>query len=180
MRNSWTRFFLMVLIVAVAGCGYTTSSLLPAGLDSVYVENFTNKIDPTKEISDRRVSYTYRPGLETDITRAVIDGFIYDRHLELENENNAALTLKGELKDFRQYPLSYDKGDNVEEFRIEIIVDIELYDNKTGKKMWQENGFTGQSSYDVSGPNAKTESDAVKSAVKDLAQRIVERTVEAW
>ena len=174
-------YILVLLFIAVsAGCGYTTSSLLAPGLDSIHVDNFENKIDPASEVSNKRATYTYWPGLETDITRAVIDGFIFDRHLDVERKNKAALILKGELTSFRQYPLSYDKNDNVSEFRIEILVNLELYDNLNGKEMWKETSFMGEGTYSISGSNATTESDGVKMAVSDLSQRIVERVVEAW
>jgi len=162
------------------GCGYKTASLLPEGIKTIFVSNFENKIDPAREISDRRSNYSYWPGLETSITRAVIDGFIFDRHLEVQRENNSDLILKGTLIDFRQTPLSYSGDDTVDEFRVEVFVDLELYDQHTGQNMWMENGFMGQSSYSITGPNEKTEAQAVKNAVDDLAQRIVERTVEAW
>lgn len=170
----------LISIAVIGGCGYTTSSLLPEGLDSIHVSNFANKIDPTKEVSDRRASFSYRPGLEIEITKAVIDAFIFDRHLDIEKSSRSDLSLTGQLVDFRQYPLSYDKNDNVSEFRIEILVEMELYDNTAGKVMWKESNFLGQSSYTITGPNAKTASEALKFAVKDLARRVVERTVEAW
>ncbi len=169
-----------VLITITGGCGYMTASLLPEGLNSIYVENFSNAIDPTREVSDRRSSYSYRPGLEVDVTRAVVDEFIFDGNLQIDNAERSDLLLKGELKDFRQFPLSYDDGDNVEALRMEIQVDVELYDNATDKVMWSEKNFMGQTSYTITGPNSKTESEALRMAVKDIAQRIVERTVEAW
>ena len=46
--------------------------------------------------------------------------------------------------------------------------------------MWEEKNFVGQTDYYVDGPNKITDSRALKDVVKDLAQRIVERTVEAW
>ncbi len=180
MKRVMSFFMICSLMAACAGCGYTTAALLPPELDSIYVENFANEIDPTREVSNRRPTYSYKPGMEVDITRAVIDGFIYDRHLDVVNEKKAALILKGALVDFQQLPLSYSKGDSIVEFRMEIFVDIELYDNLNGELMWQEDRFMGQTSYTVSGPNAKTESQAIAAAVNDLAQRIVERTVEAW
>ncbi|MDP8258536.1 MAG: LptE family protein [Candidatus Aadella gelida] len=171
---------MIACMTLIGGCGYTTGTLLPPELDSIHVENLTNSVDITQEVSDRRSSYSYRPGLEIDITRAVIDEFIFDGNLTVKNADKSALTLKGALKDFRQYPLSYDGGDNVEEFRIELLVDIKLVNDLTGETMWKEKGFMGQSNYTISGPNSQTESAALNSAVKDIAQRIVERTVEAW
>ena len=118
--------------------------------------------------------------METNITRSVIDRFILDSHLDIKAEKDADLVLKGSLTDLDRYPLSYSKDEDVEEFRIEIIVDLSLYNNRTGKVMWQETGFSGQTDYDISGKNAINEAEAVNNAIKDLAQRIVERTVEAW
>ncbi|MFH1878736.1 MAG: LPS assembly lipoprotein LptE [Candidatus Omnitrophota bacterium] len=180
MKLSGFLLIVVLLCTASGGCGYTASSLLPEGMDSIHVNSFVNKIDPAREVSDKRASYSYQPGLETDITRAVIDGFIFDRHLTIEREESSALLLKGTLTDFRLLPLSYDKNDNVVEFRIEIFVNLELYNNRTNELMWRENSFMGQSTYNISGPNMKTESEAIRDAVKDLSLRIVERTVEAW
>lgn len=173
-------FILVVFCIGLMGCGYTGASLLPEDLKTIHVENFENKIDPTREVSNRRASHSYQPGLEVSITRAVIDEFIFDRNLEIDRESKADLLLSGELVDYSLCPLSYDGDDNVEEFRVEVFVNLELYNNLTGKVMWKEKRFMGQNTYSITGPNSKTESQAVKGAVKDLAQRIVERTVEAW
>ncbi|MBU0570543.1 MAG: hypothetical protein KJ995_03100 [Candidatus Omnitrophica bacterium] len=169
-----------LLCVCISGCGYSSSALLASGLDSVHVDNFVNGINPTREISDRRNSYSYRPALENDITRAVINGFIFNRHLELQTKDNAALRLEGTLVDFRQYPLTYSDDYNIEEFRMEVFVDVSLYNNKTGELMWEEKSFMGETNYYVAGPNRITESQAEKRVVQDLALRIVERTVETW
>ena len=170
---------LSCFLIMAGGCGYTSVSLLPAELDSIHVENFENKIDPAREVSDKRASYSYWPGLEIDITNAVIERFVLNKDLEVKSAKKATLLLKGALTDFRQFPLSYN-GINVEEFRVEIFVDMELHNNLTGELMWKEKGFMGETTYTVSGPNAKTEAQAVKAAVKDLAPRIVERTVDVW
>ena len=170
----------LALAAALAGCGYSYKSMLPDKLDSIHVQNFVNKIDPARDVDARRPTYSYWPGLETDVTRAVIDGFIFDRHLYVKSKKDAALLLVGELVDFRQLPLSYDKGDSVIEYRVEVFVDLKLYDQLSGELMWTENRFMGWSSYNISGPNAVSESVGVKAAVKDLAQRVVERVVEAW
>lgn len=170
----------IVFLLALGGCGYSSSSLLPPELDSINVQNFENSITTTREVSNRRPTYNYWPDLENEVTRAVIDGFIFDRHLDIKNESKSAMILEGELVDFRLLPLSYDKGEDVDEFRVEIYVNLRLINNLTGKLMWKESSFMGWSSYTTSGPNATSEAVAVKKAVKDLSQRIVERVVEDW
>ncbi|MFH1847464.1 MAG: LptE family protein [Candidatus Omnitrophota bacterium] len=178
------RFFIGMLISCFlflpVGCGYTTASLLPAELDSIYVEDFKNDINPAGEISDKRATYTYRTGMENDITRAIIDKFIYDKTLDIENKSNAALFMKGALKDFRQSTVSYNTDSQAEEYRMEIFVDVEVYNQLTGELMWEEKGFLGEITYAITGPNSITESTAVTNTIADLAQRILERTVEVW
>ena len=180
MCRTITLVMVVTVMILTAGCGYMTGSLLPPELDSIHVENFINSIDIAQEISDRRSSYSYQPGLEINITRAVIDEFMFDGNLTVKKADEAVLTLEGALIDFRQVPLSYDGDDNVEEFRIELFVEMKLTNNLTKETMWKETNFMGETSYTVTGPHAKTETAALNNAVEDLAQRIVERTVEAW
>ena len=171
---------LIFSLTFLGGCGYTTKSILAPGIKSICIDNFANGIDLSREITDKRADYSYRPGLETDITRGVIDRFLFNGRLDIKSRENADLVLTGKLTDFRQFPLSYDNEENVEEYRIEIFVEVELSDRRDGKLLWKESSFMGQTSYTVSGPHAKSEEEAIKLAVKDLAVRIVERTVEAW
>ncbi|MFH1309090.1 MAG: LPS assembly lipoprotein LptE [Candidatus Omnitrophota bacterium] len=171
---------LLICSFILSGCGYTTSSLLPAELDSIHVDNFKNQIDVTKEISDKRSNYSYRPGLENTVTTSVINKFIFDNNLDVRSEEKSAMLLKGALVDFQLVPLSYDRDEDVEEFRVEIFVDMELYNQLTGKLMWKESRFMGEYSYNTTGPNSMSESTALTNAVSDLSTRIVERVVEAW
>lgn len=170
----------MSILLFVSGCGYTTKSLLDPSLQTIYVGNFKNCIKVTAEQSNTRMYRGYRPGMERELTKAVNDKFVFDGNLNIARELDADLVLDGELVDFRQEALRYDANDNVEEYRIKISVNIELKNRKTGRTMWTEKDFTGETTYRTSGSLAKSETTAVRDAVLDLARRIVERTVEAW
>ena len=171
---------LFICMLVVSGCGYTTHSLLPSHFKSIYVDNFKNSIRVTAEQSDQRMYRGYRPGMEIEVTKAVIDKFLLDGNLKIATQPNADIILKGALIDFRREALRYDANDNVEEYRIKLIVNLELRDAKTDKVIWTENGFTGETTYRTGGSLAKTETAAVQDAITDLARRIVERTIEAW
>ena len=171
---------LLCFTMMAAGCGYKSGSLLPPELKSIHVDNFKNEINIAQEISDRREDYSYWPGLERDITLAVTDRLVYDGNLDVKSSAKADLLLKGALVDFRRYPLSYDDDERVEERRIEIYVDMELYNNLTQETMWTEKRFMGYSTYDVTGPDAETEAQGIQKAIDDLSQRILERVIEAW
>jgi hypothetical protein len=178
---------LMVLILGflacslwLTGCGYTTRSLISNKFKTIYVAQFLNNIDITSEAKTSRRYQVYRPTLETDVTRAVIDRFMLDGNLRIVREEDADLALKGSLVDFRRDVLRYAVDDTPEEYRISIVVDISLRDRKEESLVWEEKNFIGDSTYFVSGINAKSEDTAVAEAVGDLARRIVERAVEAW
>jgi len=183
MRILFPKYFylpVLLFLFLVSGCGYTTRSLLPSNLKNIRVDNFVNGIKVAAEQSNVRMYRGYRPGMEVDLTRAVIKKFLLDGTLKITSESNADITLKGTLVDYKRDALRYDANDNVEEYRIKLIVELELTNNKTGAVMWTEKGFAGETTYRTGGALAKSDDAAVNDAIDDLSRRIVERTVEAW
>ena len=170
----------LALGLFVAGCGYTSKSLLPPEFKSIYIENFTNKISVDAESTDTRMYRGYRPGMEIEVTNAINDRFLFDGNLRVAKEGRADLIMKGALIDYRKEVLRYDRNDNVEEYRVRIVVSMELKDAKTGKTVWTENNFAGESTYRTSGSLVESENTAILAAIADLARRAVERTVEGW
>lgn len=168
------------LPLAILGCGYTTRSLISNKFKTIYVSPFLNKIDITSEAKASRTYQVFRPILETDVTRVVIDRFILDGNLRIGKEQASDLILKGFLVDFRKDVLRYETDETPEEYRISVVVDINLWDRNEDKLLWEEKNFTGDTTYFLSGPNAKSESSAIADAVADLARRIVERVIEEW
>lgn len=166
--------------VLIAGCGYTTRSLLPSNYKTIYVENVVNKINVTAEQSNLRMYRGYRPGMEISLTKAIIDKYLFDGNLRTAPDGKADLVLSTELIDYKRDALRYDANDNVEEYRIKLIVNIQLTDGKTGEVVWTEKGFAGETTYNTQGSLAMADSTAVGVAMEDLARRIVERTIEAW
>ncbi|MBN2097205.1 MAG: hypothetical protein JW714_01870 [Candidatus Omnitrophica bacterium] len=169
-------------VLFISGCGYTTGSLLPEHLKTIHIQPFRNKIELTDELSvDEYRFRSYRVQLETDITKELIDRFINDGHLKVAPQEQADLILTGDLIDYLRQPLRYG-GDNetVEEYRISIVCSVQVKDVKNDKIIWQESRLIGDSTYNVSGTYAASESLTVSAAVSDLARRIVNRTIEGW
>ena len=178
-------FGLWSLVFGLTGCGYTTRSAIVSKYKTIYVKPFVNKIDITVETDAASKYKIYKPFLETDITKKVINKYLFDGNLKPAKEENADLVLKGELVDFRKDPLRYTESDEVEEYRLNLVVNISLWNNRENKLVWEENNFTGDFSYFTTlatSPNVtkKTDEQAIPDAISDLARRIVERTVEQW
>lgn len=173
-----------LLSTLLLGCGYTTGSLLPASIKTIYIKTFTNRIDITAELDETSRYKTYAPYLEVNISKKIIDRFIYDGNLRVVSQENADLMLTGELIDYDRQPLRYDVDDEVEEYRLSLVVRL-LLQNLTKKEiMWEETSFIGDTTYFASattGSVAKREETAALSdAIEDLARRVVERVVEMW
>ena len=182
MMKSAKLICLLLIAVVVAGCGYTTGSLLPVQIKTICIQPLRNRIELTEELSSEEYRFRgYTPHLETDITKKVIDRFINDGHLKVVEEQEADLILTGELIDYLRHPVRYGSdNETVEEYRISVVCSIKVLDVKKKVPMWQESRVIGDSTYSLSGTYAKSESSAISSAVSDLARRIVNRTIEGW
>lgn len=175
--------FYSLLFTLFTGCGYTTRSMISDKYTTIYIYPFINKIDIAQETESANKYRLYKPMLETDITKKVINKYLFDGNLRPVKTESADLILKGELVEFRRDPLRYTDNDDVEEYRINIVVNLTLWDRKEDKLVWEESRFTGDFTYFTSFATAgipKTDDVAVNDAIDDLARRIVERTVEQW
>jgi len=171
------RFFLsLVLSLTMAGCGYTTGTVLPANYKKIAVEPFQNKVSYIEENN----SGTYIPLLETNVRTAIIDKFLFDGHLRIADPDKADLVLSGSLIKFEQDDLREDVNQNVQQYRIRVVVSLTLKDAATGKVVWTEPSFAGEATYFLTGSQSQTQSAAVDAALADLATRVVERTIENW
>lgn len=186
MRSAKNKIALIVLIMLFGvsqftGCGYTTRSMVDPNMRTIYIEPFINEIDLFSEQSEDTNYRTYYPLLERDITNKVVDRFVFDGNLKVVKKLEADVVLKGKLLRYQRDPVRYEDNDeDVKEYRISLITDITLMDNKTQTEVWHEANLVGDTTYFVTGTSAKSESAAIADAINDLAKRIVERLVENW
>jgi len=166
----------LVFCVLFSGCGYTTKSILPKNIRTIYIAPFKNNINFTTG-TGRNI---YLPLLEIDVRNAIIDRFLFDGNLKIARPEVANLILKGELNNYDRSGLRYTDDDDVEEYRVHITVSFVMWDTKRDEISWTESNFAGEATYFVTGPQVSTEESAVDKAIVDLARRIVERTIENW
>ena len=175
MRKLNSVKWLMLSLILFAGCGYSTGSLLPSKYRTINIEPFKNKVSFAQSHSS-----TYIPLLEVKARDAIANRFLFDGHLRIGDAQTADLVLKGELIGIERQELRVTENQDVQEFRINIIMDLTLWDPVDQKEVWHEPSFAGEATYFVSGPLAKSESAALADALDDLARRAVERTLEDW
>ena len=181
----WSRIFCFSLLSLVSGlmshgCGYTTRPGLAPNLKTVYVAPFKNKIDLTQLPTNDQRFPIYRHAMEVEITNAVISRLQFTGLLRPSGPSSADTRLEGELIQFRRDPLRYSASQQVEEWRLNLVVNLKFYDQRTNTLMWEEAPLIGDTTYFATGGNAETEAGALARAEDDLARRIAERAVENW
>ena len=171
-------FFLTVL--ALSGCGYTQKSLLSESIKNIYISPIKNAIDLSGEVTDKKPFRVYRPGVEVDLTNAIINRFIFDGNLKVSSPEKADATAEAKLVDYRRDALRYSSGDDIQEFRLSVALDITVYETRTHKVLWHDTHLTGDTSFFLSGPRAVSEDQAAQKALEDVARRVVDKTIEVW
>lgn len=169
-------YLCLLLAVTISGCGYTTGSLLPSNYRKIAVQPFVNKVNNIDENSN----VLYVPLLETRVRTAITDRFLFDGNLRVADASKADLILNGELLGITQDNLRQDVNQNVQEYRVRVVVSLTLTDAATGKVLWKEPSYAGETTYFLTGSQATSQSAAIDAALTDLATRAVDRVVENW
>lgn len=175
-RKFVSIFTLALFLSSSLSCGYSTSSLLPGNLKTIYIEPIKNSIDYTAE----GVRNLYIPLLEVKVRNAIVSRFLLDGNLKIVEKEKADLVLKAELLSYNSDELRVSDENTVDEYRITITISLELFDVPKKEVRWREASFSGGETYNVTGSLAKSEETARQEATEDLARRVVERTIEDW
>jgi len=176
MKRTILSLMALLFLATLPGCGYTTGSVISSRYQTIFVEPFENKIDFMNQ-ENREV---YVPQLETQVRDAIVDRFLFDGNLKIAEQGDSDLVLKGKVLVFDRGELRLTSDEDVKEYRLTVTVELTLWDPVNEKVVWHESSFSGDASYFTTGPQAKSESDAIQDAVNDVARRVVARTIEDW
>lgn len=144
----------------------------------IFIAPTLNKINITGE-SQRYSTYTSYPRLiENRFTNELINKFNIDGHLKVVSVEDGALKLTSEVTQYTREALRYTGTEDVNEQRLRLYVLIKLVDSD-GKEI-KKKEIVGESSFFLSGPNAKSESQAQELLIADTARRTIEAVIEEW
>lgn len=172
----------LALCVALAGCGYTTKSLLPEDIKRIHVAPVKNAIDLTREPSGQGDRFpVYRPGIEVELTNAITNRFIFDGNLRISAPDEADAIVETKLLEYRRDALRYTDSDDIEEYRVNVVLQVAVVRNNASRDvLWREDRLVGDTTFFVQGRRAASEDEASARAVEDVARRIVDKTLELW
>ena len=165
----WPGTLLAVLVACSSSCGYTVSSVLPSHIRTVAIPTFANN--------------TVEHALADDITQALINSFLADRHLRLERERDADAVLRGTVLSYRNRVYAYTSQEVATQYEILLTVKMSFRDQVKNRDVWKEDALTVRTTYNVApvgSEPAKTETDGRRDVIQKLADQVVSRTVQGW
>lgn len=157
----------LVAVLFVLGCGYSTKQRTAKGIKTVFVEFFENR--------------TTEPNLEIAVTEKIVDFLIADNTLKVAKQSEADAQLEGAIVTYRNFPFSFDEELNAQEYQVLVEVDASLFDRKLNQPIWQNERIRGIGSYFLDAPGAGfTYEDALREALEQITDRILNLTVQDW
>ena len=165
----WRQIASSVLLLALVGaCGYRGGVSLPDDLKRIHLN-----------VSD---AASFRPGLQTDVAQALTQRILTAGGQVVQEKSQADATMTATITALQNNPVAFDATDIARRFRVEVVVDLQVTQRKDKVELAKEE-VRGQAYY--SAPSGVTgtavaENDAIRRAIRDLADQVVTRVVEPF
>ncbi len=116
-------------------------------------------------------------GVREALTDSVSARFLRDNTLKITSTAGAELLLSGAIIRYERSAHTFDAGQQVKQYVVNIWADVSVSSQKDKKIVWEEKELLGFGIYDAA---AETEEEGKSRAVSKLAEDIVNRTVRGW
>lgn len=154
---------------ALGGCGYSFRGTLPSHVRTVAVPIFLNR--------------TQEPGVESIITRAVVQAFSTNGRLQIVRPADADAILEGEVSSYSVQAIAFDETINVQQYRLVVVLNLRMRDVRRNTVLFQQNGVQEQADFRVVGPVSSTiarEESALTQAAAEIARSIVSLAIDRF
>ncbi|GJQ58085.1 MAG: hypothetical protein D8M57_07225 [Candidatus Scalindua sp. AMX11] len=155
---------LLLVIVTVCGCGYTTKSLMIRDIDTIYIPIFDNE--------------TFRRDLEFGLTKELKDEVLSKTRLRIVHKDIADTILSGIIREVQETILIQNTADNIVENQITIYVDFKLVERGTDRILVEKKRVPQQAEFIIS--RGETILSAYEEVVADMAETIINLIEEKW
>jgi lipopolysaccharide assembly LptE-like protein len=152
----------LALALLLGGCGYTVGGTLPSHINTVSVPVFKNR--------------TREPGVESLITRAVVEAFSTNGRLKIARGGEADAILEGEITSYGVTSIAFDKDANAQLYRLVVTVNLRMRDVKRNTLLFQQREVREQADFRVQNAVSQTisrEETALRTAATDIGRAIV-------
>jgi hypothetical protein len=164
---------LLGAVIGLVGCakdprlGYAATSTYDSSVSSISVPIFRN--------------LTATPGMEQLLTDSVIKQIQGNTPMRVVQSGQAASTLSGVITDVRMRRISSNNVTGlVQELAVQITVDFEWRDNRSGEVIKARRNFSAADSFVPSRPSGETLELGENAAAQRLARDLVNELRGAW
>lgn len=158
--------FAVATALALGGCGYTVGGTLPSHVKTVSVPIFKN--------------HTREPGVESQITRAVVEAFSTNGRLRVVGSDSADAILDGEVTSYEIISIAFDRDANVRLYRLVVGVTLRMRDLRQNAVLFDRTAVREQADFRVQGAVSQTisrEETALQVAATEIGRAIVATAV---
>ncbi|HEU5196724.1 MAG TPA: LptE family protein [Methylomirabilota bacterium] len=152
----------LVALLLAGGCGYTVGGTLPSHIQTVSVPIFRNT--------------TREPGVESLITRAVVEAFSTNGRLKVVPKSQADAVLDGEVIGYSIASIAFDKDANVRLYRLVVTLNLRMRDMRRNTVLFEQNQVAEQADFRVQGQVSQTisrEETALRAAATEIGRAVV-------
>jgi outer membrane lipopolysaccharide assembly protein LptE/RlpB len=160
------KFFALLLLSALFGCGYHVlgrETHLPEGVTSVAVAPTLNK--------------TNEPETETYLTQALIRELKSDGRLRVEDKKNASAVLHSELTAIDDRPLGYDRFGRANLMQVVVTGRVFLVSAESNKELWSSGVLTETEQHPVN-DNTISNHELQERAMEQACQRMAKIAID--
>ena len=154
---------------ALGGCGYSFRGTLPSHVRTVAVPIFVNR--------------TQEPGVESILTRAIVQAFATNGRLQVVRLGDADAILEGEVRSYSVQAIAFDQTVNVQLYRLVVVLNLRMRDVRRNAVLFQQDGVQEQADFQVTGPVSATisrEETALTQAAAEIARSIVSLAIDRF
>jgi len=158
-----------LMLVALAGCGYSFRGNLPDHVKTVAVPVFANK--------------TPEPAVENFLTQAVIRAFSTNGRLRVVRPEEADAILEGEVVGYEVQALAFDPRASIQQYRLVVTMNLRFRDVRRNALLFEQARFQEKADFRVIGVVSQTisrEESALQAAAVDIARSIVSLAVDRF
>lgn len=155
---------LAMFCLSLAGCGYSSKSLLRTNVRSIYIPIFEND--------------TFRRGYEFELTKAVRDQILMRTRLDIVDKDEADSILFGKIARVDEGIMIEDTRDNIVESRVTVGIDIRWVDKRTGRAIVDRKNIKAPAEFIVR--RYETLDSASEESLVGVAQNIIAAMEEDW
>jgi hypothetical protein len=160
---------LVLLMLLLAGCGYTLGGNLPPHIKTVAVPVFKN--------------LTQQPAIENVITSAVVNAFVSGGRLKVVSVEQADSLLEGEVTGYNVESIAFDPSINAQVFRLRVALNVQFRDLRNHTMLWRQEGLQDQADFRVAGQVSQTiafEESAARQAAVEIGRRVVSLALDRF